>query len=252
MSDEGSLSLFLNAFTARDLAEPLASFDETTDPAAIHAAMERGPFEFVGIRSSGVVTGWLGKDDATPRSLESAAILSDSASLNEVVQGLNSAPCVLVSSLGQINGIICRRDVQKPAMRMWLFGLVTISELRVTHMIDEVCPQESWRQYLSEGRVQKAAELQQERVRRGQAVSPLDCLQFADKGQIVARDQRLRELTRFSSKSQVERFVAALQDLRNNLAHAQDISSDWEVICELATNLHRIVLGPTRPAPRSG
>lgn len=91
-------------------------------------------------------------------------------------------------------------------------------------MIDECCPQESWRQYLSEGRIQKAVELQQERGRRGQSASLLDCLQFADKGQIVARDQRLRELTRFTSKTQVERFVAALQDLRNNLAHAQDIS----------------------------
>src|SRR5690349_18064288 len=107
-------------------------------------------------------------------------------------------------------------------MRMWLFGLVTISELRVTRMIDELCPQESWRQYLSEGRLAKARELQEQRERRGQRPSLLDCLQFADKGQIVARDERLRERTRFSSKSAVERFVKSLQVLRDNLAHSQD------------------------------
>lgn len=248
LSDEGSLQLFLNAFAARDLAEPLASFDETTDLDLIQAAMERQQIEFVGIRSGGVVTGWLGKDDLAQRSaarpLTSAAIAADAASLHEVVQGLHSAPCVLVRSVGQIGGLICRRDVQKPAMRMWLFGLVTISELRVTQMIDQCCPQESWRQYLSEGRVQKAVELQQERGRRGQTVSLLDCLQFADKGQIVARDDKLRERTRFSSKRKVEEFVSSLQELRNNLAHSQDIVGDWDIIRDLASNLHRIVLGP--------
>jgi hypothetical protein len=238
------LHLFLEAFTARDLAEPLASFDETTDPAVIHAAMHRGQLEFAGIRSGGVVTGWISKEDAAPRPLESAATLVDSASLNAVVQSLHAAPCVLVNSLDQISGLICRRDIQKPAMRMWLFGLVTISELRVTQIIDELCPHDAWQQYLSPGRLQKARELQHERSRRGQTRSLLDCLQFADKGRIVARDERIRERTRFSTKRQVDEFVAALQDLRNNLAHAQDLSGDWGVICELATNLHRIVLGP--------
>lgn len=248
--DDRSLDLFLAAFTARDLAEPLASFDETTDPALLRAVMERQQLEFAGIRSNGNVTGWLAKDDLTQpdpatRPLESAAVLADTSSLNEVVQALNRAPCVLVRSLGQIGGLICRRDLQKPAMRMWLFGLVTISELRVTRMIDEICPQDSWRRYLSEGRVEKARELQQERERHGQVRSLLDCLHFADKGRIVARDERLREQTRFSSKRAVEEFVQAFQDLRNNLAHSHDLSGNWEVICDLATNLHHIVLGKT-------
>jgi hypothetical protein len=38
--------------------------------------------------------------------------------------------------------------------------------------------------------------------------------------------------------------VKSLQELRNNLAHSQDISSDWEIIYDLATNLQRIVMGP--------
>jgi hypothetical protein len=129
-------------------------------------------------------------------------------------------------------------------MRMWLFGLVTTSELRVTHLIDKRFPEGSWRELLSAGRMENARELQQERRRRNQDPSLLDCLQFADKGDIVARDERLRRLTRFSSRRAVETFVKALQHLRNNLAHSQDLSGDWEVILELAINLHRIVLGP--------
>ena len=210
--NQGSLQLFLRGFAARDLADPFA-----TEPPAV----------------------------------DLAAVIDETASFNDVIQGLNAAPCLYVRSRGKIAGVISRRDVQKPAMRMWLFGLITISEQRVTQYIEECCPGDAWQTYLSPARLQKAAELQRERRRRGQDPSLIDCLQFADKGQIVARDERLRELTRFSSKRQVEGFVAALQDLRNNLAHSQDISGNWEVIHELATNLYRIVLGPEHQANAS-
>ena len=40
--------------------------------------------------------------------------------------------------------------------------------------------------------------------------------------------------------------MQSLQDLRNNLAHAQDILGNWDVIYELAANVHRIVCGPNK------
>jgi hypothetical protein len=249
-SDEGSIQLFLSGFTARDLAEPLASFDESTPISIVRSALKGRSLAFVGIRQQGLVTGWMAASDfddkaaLTARPLDTASIIADTASLDVVVAALDRTPCLLVRSLGQIGGLICRRDLQKPAMRMWPFGLVTISELRVTRMIEEYCPQESWRQYLSPGRLQKANAFLVVRRERGQQHSLLDCLQFADKGRIVARHAPLREQTRFASKRDAERFIASLQQLRDNLAHAQDISGDWEVIRDLAMNLHRIVLGP--------
>jgi hypothetical protein len=239
----------LNGFTARDIAEPLASFDDSTPIGAIRAAMQALQLNVAGLRRSGIIAGWLMQDDTGAEKLKArpfdlTTVIADTTSLNDVVRALNTASCLFVRTFGQINGWISRSDLEKPAMRMWLFGLVTITELRVTRLINEVCPQESWRQYLSDGRVQKASELQQERQRRGQSPNLLECLQFADKGQIVARHEAMRARTRFSSRRAVEEFVKNLQSLRNNLAHAQDISGDWSVICELATNLHRIVLGP--------
>jgi len=248
---ENSLRLFLTGFSAASIAEPLLSLDETADSAAIDSAMQTGGVEIIGIRKAGVLNGWVLRDDLGPRwsaacvrAFDAQAVVADTVALHEVVQGLNRFPYLFVRSFGQVGGVIRRSDIQKPPMRMWLFGLVTISELRVTRMIDEVCPHDAWRQYLSAGRIDKAKSLRAERRRRGQEPSLLDCLQFADKGRIVARDDGLRQLTRFASRGEVDRFVAALQDLRNNLAHSQDISGDWDVIFELATNLYRIVLGP--------
>jgi hypothetical protein len=249
---EGSLNVFLNGFTARDIAEPLRSFDETAAPAAIHAAMESQQLEVVGIRRYGVMAGWLARGDvssdsqpASVRPFDEASVIADSASLNDVVQKLSTASCLFLRTFGEVSGVIRMSDLQKAPMRMWLFGLVTITELRVTRMIDEVCPLGTWQRHLSGGRLHIAATLQEERRRRHQEPSLLECLQLSDKGKIVARDANLRQLTRFSSRRAVEQFVKGLQDLRNNLAHAHDISGDWDAIRDLAANVHRIVLGPS-------
>lgn len=80
----------------------------------------------------------------------------------------------------------------------------------------------------AEGRLQKASVLLEERRRRSQNLKLLDCLQFSDKAQIVARKAEIRALTRFASRRQVEETCRALENLRNNLAHSQDIlSTDW-------------------------
>jgi len=254
-NSEASLHLFLNGFSARDIAEPLPSFDESTSARVIEQALREQHQIACGIRSAGFNVGWLTLDELTPtdelvryKSFREAAIVTDTTSLTVVICELDAQPIVFVQTLGQVCGVIRRSSLDKPAMRMWLFGLLTISELRVTDAIEEFCPNESWRQYLSDGRLKLAEDLQTERRRRGENRSLLECLQVADKGQIVARDPRLREDTRFSSRRAVEEFVKQLQHLRNNLAHSQEITNDWDIILDLATNLHRVVLGPNSTA----
>lgn len=247
---EDSLPLFLKGFRARDIAASLASFDETTPQAAIGSALGAQELEVAGIRRSGKMAGWVARaelsdsqDPAPCRSFDAESIIDDSAGLHEVVEALNRARYLFVRSFGEVNGLVRRSDLEKPAARMWLFGLITVMELRVTRLIEDYLPDDSWRQYLSVGRLNLAHTLQEERRRRGQHRSLLECLHFADKGRIMSRELRLRQHTRFTSRKEVENFVQGLQDLRNNLAHAQDLAGDWEVICELAANLHQIVVG---------
>jgi hypothetical protein len=143
-----------------------------------------------------------------------------------------------VAAFGRVAGIVTRADMQKPPVRMWLFGIATLIELRYARMIEQFCPDGSWRQYLSAGRLKKAEDLLTERRRRHQDLTLLDCLQLSDKGQIVARDERIRSQTIFSSRGQAEEGVKMLEGLRNSLAHAQDIvSCDWDAIVRLSDEL---------------
>lgn len=85
-----------------------------------------------------------------------------------------------------------------------------------------------------------------ERRRRNRPAELLDCLQLSDKGQIVARDERIRNRPIFTSRRQAEEGIKMLEGLRNNLAHAQDIvSSDWDAIVQLAGHVHRLLDGTT-------
>ena len=178
------------------------------------------------------------------RPFDESLLISDSAPLENVVFGLAKSPRLFVRVLGIVGGIITMSDLQKPQVRMWLFGLVTLIEMRISRLIDQMCPGDSWKQYVSESRLQKADALLEERRRRNQSLELVDCLQFSDKGQIVARNEEIRNLTRFTSRRQVEEAIKALESLRNNLAHSQDIlSCDWTTIVMLCQDLEGVISG---------
>lgn len=243
-----SLRLFLEAFTAQDLAQPLLSFDDTTSRDSILAAITGRRHDVVGIRFQGEVARWMHRDDiqAHPpvhRTFEPSMVVESSAPLHVVIQLLDEQEPVFVKSLGRVGGVIYRRHTQSAAMRMWLFGLVTVMDLRVTEIIRDRLPDAQWQRHLSAGRLQKAKELQDERTRRHDPRDLLDCLQLSDKGRIIACDEELRRLTRFHSRRGVEQFVSGLESLRNHLAHSQDFTADWETILDLARNVRRIVIG---------
>jgi hypothetical protein len=233
--------MFTETFTAGDVAEPLASFDADASAAKVSDFMDAREFDVIGVREEGAVVGYVERDSLESgtcgdcqRSFEGAIVLDDTTPLLKVLLGLTETPFVFVTALGQISGIITRDDLQKPAGRMWLFGIVTLIEMRFAALIERHCPNDTWKKYLSEGRLQKAYSLREERSRRNQKLQLFDCLQFSDKGQIIARNEEIRKRTVFASRSQAESAVKNLEQLRNNLAHAQDIlTTDWGTIVQL-------------------
>lgn len=247
--------VFNDGFSVHDIAEPLVSFDSTALATEVRSIMDENGYEVVGAREKGIVVGYLERSELgdgicadSVHSFDDARVIVDAAPLSQVVLALKETPRLYISLLGRVGGIVTRTDLQKPPVRMWLFGMVTLIEMRFTGLIELFCSGDSWKQFLSPGRIQNATELFEERTRRNQHIDLLDCLQFADKGQIVARNERLRQLTQFESRRQIEQVFKGLERLRNNLAHSQDIiTSDWEIIVQLSENLDRVLEGPPEP-----
>ena len=245
-STEGSLRrVFLEGFAARDLAEPLASFDATSNTQIVREFLESRPLRVVGVRVDGLVTGYLEQEHINDQPLSEqkiplsdAAMLTTLAPFQDIVQGLNERRFLLITGLGQPVGVIVRDDLQKAPMRMWLFGMVTLFEMKLTRVLREFYANESWVELVSESRLEKAKQLQSERSRRNQSIDLMDCLQLGDKGQLFSRSSELRKNHWDRSRRQIESAVKELERLRNNLAHSQDIvSENWDAIVRLAEAL---------------
>lgn len=237
--------VFTQAFTATDIAEPLVSFDEEAASIRVRELLEQREFCAVGVRRSGHVAGFALRADLGDRPLgayirpcPTEARIGGATPLVEVVLKLVKQPRLFVESLGTFQGIVTPSDLQKAPFRMWLFGFVTLIEMRFTEMIRGEFASEEWRTLISPTRLTKALTLLDERRRRQQDLSLLDCLQFSDKGQIVAKHEPIRSRTIFTSRRQAEEMVKRLEQLRNNLAHSQDIlACDWETIVRLSERL---------------
>jgi CBS domain-containing protein len=240
---------FLRSLTVHDIAEPLPSFDSETPAEIVREALDQHHIQIAGVREKGFVAGYLTIDELGEgpcgqfcHPINEAKILSGNAHLSELVLALDQVPYFFVNFLGEISGIVTRDDLDDPPVRMWLFGLITLIEMRFLTLIERRFPTDGWQQYLSDKRLEKAAALQQERQRRKQDPRLLDCLQFSDKAQIVIRDEQLRQRIGFQSRRQGDQAIKNLEKLRNNLAHAQDIVSlDWQTIVNLSENLEAVI-----------
>jgi hypothetical protein len=241
--------IFLRGLTVQDIAEPLPSFDFHTPSEKVLTAMRSEQLEIAGVRENGFVTGYFeiheleeGPIGNYCHPIGEARILSGHASLSDLVLALNQVPYLFVNFLGEISGIVTRADLQDPPVRMWLFGVITLIEMRFLTLIRRRFPENGWERYLSERRLEKASALQAERQRRKQNPNLLDCLQFSDKAQIIVRDNELREQIGFASRRRGDEVIKDLEKLRNNLAHAQDIVSlDWETIVGISENLETVI-----------
>ena len=96
--------VFTQAFTARDISEPLASFDAATAGADVCEFMKSMDFDVVGVRAKGRVVGYLDrrslKNGACGNyqlSLDQARVLDDTAPLLTVLMELNHAPFLFIS-----------------------------------------------------------------------------------------------------------------------------------------------------------
>lgn len=251
-SDRNIRRVFEEGFCARDIAQALPSFDAACRAETAATAMQSRGLAVVGVRTAGLITGYI---EAAALSgiccgdcqwpIQPDQLVSDALPLASLVERLAQHPFCFVMTWEEPSGWVSRQDLQKPPARMWLFGMVTLIETRFGQLIADYYPRDEWKVHLSPGRIQKAETLKAERLRIAQHITLADCLQFADKAQIVARSETLRALTRFSSKKQIEEIGRKLEKLRNNLAHSQDIvQGDWETIVLLAKHVGSILDGP--------
>lgn len=243
--------VFLESFSALDIAEDLCSFDEDRPSTDVLAFMNERGFDLIGVRQAGVVTGYAPRIELTGGLLGGHRhpfgpddLVSGSASLSETIRSLHVNGRCFVTVLDRVGAIVTVRDLEKPAVRMWLFGMITVLEMVITRRIRAAFPGDAWSSYMSPERLSLASALRDERLRRGQTPDLLDCVQFADKATIFLKEPGLMDAWRFRSQREAKKVFKDLQSLRNNLAHTQEfIATDWDIVVRLSNWIEGLV-GP--------
>lgn len=224
---------FSQSLSAVDLAEPLRSLDETQPAEMAAALLAARSLTVLGVRRAGAVVGWVTTQELTAGSLGECArpfrpeeVLGENASLAAVLGALGAAEQVFLQWLGEVAAVITRRDLQKPPLRMWLFGVITVFDTNLTWAVSELFPDDTWQSRITPGRLEKAVVLRAERQRRGSACALLDCLQIKDKADILVSDPAHLAVLGLASRREADRLTRDLEKLRNHLAHAQELETE--------------------------
>jgi hypothetical protein len=256
--------IFETAFRVEDITESIVSFDADRPVSECLGILRKNQFKVAGIREDGVITGYVKTSELVDgpgscgdhcRAVDDAEVIAADTDLSQTIRALSKRQRMFVTAFGKVNGIVTWTDLQKPPVRMWLFGVITMIEMAFTQMIAAWFPDDGWKRLISQSRLGKAESLLAERRRRndGGAVQLLDCLQFSDKGQILVKDEDARRVMGLRSKREGDRLIRDLGSLRDSLAHSQDIvTHGWEVIVTMAEEIDEILrFGSTFQVRRS-
>ncbi len=241
--------LFTEGFTVLDIAEPLRSFDHERSAGVVKSFMSKNKLEVIGIRKCGEIAGYVNRADlrsgrcgAGMNPFDEASVVDESASLAFVIECLARCDYCFAKMLGAIGAVVTRNDIEKPPVRMWLFGMITIVEIYLNNSIESRYPNLSWKKELSPGRLKKAQDLYWERKRRKEPALLMNCLQLNDKAHILLKDPEMRRDFGVGSKREGEATIKAFVKLRNHLAHSEKIiSHNWDAIVDMSRRLDRIM-----------
>ena len=234
--------------TASDIAEPLEAFAQDEDASEVRVIMDAKDFDVAGVRKNGRVSGYIEKPDLSQgsagecaKSFDVTVLVTESTGLFKLLSRLRDVPQLFVLDSHQVGAIVTRADLQKAPVRLFLFGMITLIEMHFLRMIRSEFDNDSWRSKARDY-VDEAERVFLSRRNRNQAIDLAECLTFTGKVTVVTNTRQLCRRLGFDSKESAQASLERLVDLRNALAHGQDILLGlWPEIIDIVEEAERIL-----------
>jgi CBS-domain-containing membrane protein len=221
--------IFIDNVTVRDIYEPLLCCRIDDPSGHVKETLERRQFDMVGvINSDKQIVGYVEtanlKDGVIEQYLQQIKldqVISDSTPLASLLNVLKKREFAYINHGAEIVGIITKADVNKPPVRIYVFGMVSLFEMHINLWIKYYYPESRWQEHISEKRLEAANRIYEERKGNNQDLMLLDCIQLGDKRDILAKTDGFLENNGFNKKTFI-RFIRYVEKIRNELAHSQD------------------------------
>ncbi|MCD9853361.1 CBS domain-containing protein [Epilithonimonas sp. JDS] len=220
--------IFIDNITTKFIYEPLACCQNDDFAIDVQNLMKELDFDILGVRKDDKTIGYLKRNDLTEKDLVEKQILpfcieniiSDSTPMSELLDLLSRNGYVFILTKNEVTGIVTKADINKPIVRIYLFGLISLYELHLNYWINKLEDIDNLDKLISGNRFQLAQKIFRERQGQNLDLTILECLQLCDKKEILLRNKEF--LGKFSySKTRFKDFLENAEKIRNELAHSQ-------------------------------
>jgi hypothetical protein len=212
----------------------------------IRAYMEERNYDVMGLLDGERMSHYIARDLLTDhgtchdhgRQIEPTEIVSSTTPLIDLLPIMKLKDRLFVLDGARLESIVTSADLQKPPVRMLLFGLVTLLDMFLLVLVRRHYLEESLRSTLKPQRLEEAQRLYDLRRARNEEIDIADCLQICDKRDLVLKVTTPQQLG-FDSRRAADRLFKDAENLRNRLAHSQDLvlGTSWSEVIDLAENI---------------
>ena len=211
--------------------------------------MTRSDFDVIGIHNEDI-TGYVDISDLKTgyvsdymRHFIPGELISETTPLIDLMPILKDRERIFVLCKNRIDRIVTRSDLQKAPVRMLIFGFISIMEMHLLQIIKDVYPNNTWEKQLHQNRIESAKKIFNQRKNNNEALDLVDCIQFSDKRDLLMRKNEIWSDMGFTSKTAFRKFFTNAEQLRNKLAHAQEIDtgSSWPEIIGLVIHVELLI-----------
>lgn len=222
-------NIFIENITTKYIFEPLACCQITDNPIEVKDTLAQRGFDTLGVvDNNGLKLGYivrekLGEDaiENYIKKFEIEIVISESTPLSELFEILLKKEYVYVLSSNSVEGIVTRADINKPIVRIYLFGLISLFELHLNFWITENYKHNSWMNILNSTRIKSAKEIFDKRKGNNIQLTLLECIQLCDKRDILKTTENFTKEFDYSKK-EFEKLLKNVEIVRNELAHSQN------------------------------
>lgn len=237
-------ALFESGITVRAILEPLKCCPIFAAAPEMKNLLDKRDFDVAGVKENEnePVIGYVKRSSLEHGEVRDhlltfgpGTLISESTPLADLFKVFQDQEHIFVLTSTVVSGIVTKADLNKPPARIYLFGLVSLFEMHMSFWIRKEYGREGWQNSLSVGRLNQARELYEDRRRRNQEIDLFDCVQFADKKDLLLRCESLRQTLNIESRNKGDRLLRQAEKLRNSLAHSQqDLTegSEWNSIID--------------------
>lgn len=235
--------IFIDNVTAKCIYEPLLSCRANSASGEAKEALQIRDFDVAGVKETedGPVIGYVKNDEIGDgefkdyiRKIEHELLISDSTPIADIFSVLTSKHFAFVIYGNQVTGIITKADINKPPVRIYIFGAISLLEMHLNSWINHFFQHDNWIGQVPEDRMEMARTIYKQRKGNNQELTLLECLQLCDKRDLLLKSDDF--LTAFEfSKKKFKSFLGRAETMRNELTHSQNsiiANMSWDKFTE--------------------